>query len=35
VLGRLGIYTPITHYDKETLWKDLSAHRYHQDGLAT
>jgi hypothetical protein len=26
VLGRLGIYKPITQYDKETLWKDLSAH---------
>jgi hypothetical protein len=26
VLGRLGIYQPITEYDKETLWKDLSAH---------
>ena len=26
VLGRLGIYRPITEYDKATLWKDLSAH---------
>jgi hypothetical protein len=26
VLGHLGIYKPITQYDKETLWKDLSAH---------
>ena len=26
VLGRLGIYKPTTQYDKETLWKDLSAH---------
>ena len=26
VLGRLGIYKPITQYDKETLWIDLSAH---------
>jgi len=26
VLGHLGIYKPITEYDRETLWKDLSAH---------
>ncbi len=26
VLGRLGIYKPISQYDKSTLWKDLSAH---------
>jgi hypothetical protein len=26
VLGRLGIYRPISEYDRETLWKDLSAH---------
>jgi hypothetical protein len=26
VLGRLGIYRPITEYDRQTLWKDLSAH---------
>lgn len=26
VLGRLGIYEPISHYDRATLWKDLSAH---------
>jgi hypothetical protein len=26
VLGKLGIYRPITEYDKATLWKDLSAH---------
>jgi len=26
VLGRLGIYRPITEYDSTTLWKDLSAH---------
>ena len=26
VLGHLGIYEPISHYDTETLWKDLSAH---------
>ena len=26
VLGRLGIYKPIGEYDRETLWKDLSAH---------
>lgn len=26
VLGRLGIYEPITQYDKATLWQDLSAH---------
>ena len=26
ILGRLGIYQPITAYDRETLWKDLSAH---------
>lgn len=26
VLGRLGIYRPISEYDKATLWKDLSAH---------
>ena len=26
VLGRLGIYRPITEYDRETLWKDFSAH---------
>jgi hypothetical protein len=26
VLGRLGIYQPITEYDMATLWKDLSAH---------
>jgi hypothetical protein len=26
VLGKLGIYRPISEYDKETLWKDLSAH---------
>jgi hypothetical protein len=25
-LGRLGIYEPITAYDKRTLWQDLSAH---------
>jgi hypothetical protein len=29
VLGRLGIYTPITQYDKETLWKDLSARLFY------
>jgi hypothetical protein len=26
VLGRAGIYKPITAYDGPTLWKDLSAH---------
>jgi hypothetical protein len=26
VLGRLGIYQPISEYDRETLVKDLSAH---------
>ena len=26
VLGHLGIYKPINEYDRETLWKDLSAH---------
>ena len=26
VLGKLGIYRPISQYDKATLWKDLSAH---------
>jgi hypothetical protein len=26
VLGKLGIYRPITEYDTATLWKDLSAH---------
>jgi hypothetical protein len=26
VLGKLGIYRPITEYDRTTLWKDLSAH---------
>ena len=26
VLGKLGIYRPITEYDRATLWKDLSAH---------
>ena len=26
VLGKLGVYRPITEYDRETLWKDLSAH---------
>ncbi|MGI9031945.1 MAG: hypothetical protein ACR2HP_18480 [Ilumatobacteraceae bacterium] len=26
VLGRLGIYKPISEYDAPTLWKDLSAH---------
>jgi hypothetical protein len=26
VLGRLGIYEPITSYDRTTLWKDLRAH---------
>jgi hypothetical protein len=26
VLAPLGIYRPITEYDRETLWKDLSAH---------
>ena len=26
VLGRLGIYRPITEYDRETLWKDFTAH---------
>jgi hypothetical protein len=26
VLGRLGIYEPITSYDRATLWRDLSAH---------
>jgi hypothetical protein len=26
LLGMLGIYKPINEYDKETLWKDLSAH---------
>ena len=26
LLGRLGIYEPITEYDTATLWKDLSAH---------
>ena len=25
-LGAVGIYEPITEYDTETLWKDLSAH---------
>jgi len=25
-LGATGIYEPITSYDRETLWKDLSAH---------
>jgi hypothetical protein len=26
VLGRLGIYEPITSYDRATLWRDFSAH---------
>ena len=26
ILGPLGIYRPITEYDRATLWKDLSAH---------
>jgi hypothetical protein len=26
VLGKLGIYRPITEYDAAILWKDLSAH---------
>lgn len=26
LLGKVGIYEPITSYDKATLWKDLSAH---------
>lgn len=26
VLGPLGIYRPITDYDRSTLWQDLSAH---------
>jgi hypothetical protein len=26
VLPLIGVYEPITHYDRETLWKDLSAH---------
>jgi hypothetical protein len=26
VLPKLGVYKPITDYDAETLWKDLSAH---------
>ncbi len=26
VLPRLGVYKPITEYDKGTLWEDLSAH---------
>jgi hypothetical protein len=26
VLPQLGVYKPITEYDKVTLWKDLSAH---------
>jgi hypothetical protein len=26
VLGAVGIYEPITAYDREVLWKDLSAH---------
>jgi hypothetical protein len=26
VLAPLGIYKPITEYDRATLWKDLSAH---------
>ena len=26
VLGKIGIYRPITEYDRATLWKDLSAH---------
>jgi hypothetical protein len=26
VLARLGVYKPITEYDKKTLWEDLSAH---------
>ena len=26
VLGHLGVYEPITSYDTDTLWKDLSAH---------
>lgn len=26
VLGKVGIYEPITSYDRATLWKDLSAH---------
>lgn len=26
VLGHLGVYEPITSYDADTLWKDLSAH---------
>jgi hypothetical protein len=25
-LGRIGVYKPIREYDKQTLWKDLSAH---------
>jgi hypothetical protein len=25
-LGAVGIYKPITEYDSDTLWKDLSAH---------
>lgn len=26
VLPLIGVYEPITNYDRETLWKDLSAH---------
>ena len=26
VLPLIGVYQPITNYDRETLWKDLSAH---------
>ncbi|MGA7281096.1 MAG: hypothetical protein WBZ40_04865 [Acidimicrobiia bacterium] len=26
VLPRLGVYKPITEYDREVLWQDLSAH---------
>ena len=26
VLPRLGVYKPITEYDRDVLWQDLSAH---------
>jgi hypothetical protein len=33
VLGKVGIYRPITEYDRATLWKDLSAHLVHGAAL--
>jgi hypothetical protein len=37
VLPKLGVYKPISEYDKKTLWKDLSAHLVFGSvvGLAT